>query len=117
MAWRVETTAEFDAWAASLEVQDEDALRRGMRLLATVGPTLGRPRVDRVYGSKYVNMKELRAGKMRALFIFDPKRSAVVLIGGLKIDQQWFYPRLITSADALYTRHLRRLHEEDRKNR
>ncbi|MHB1498041.1 MAG: type II toxin-antitoxin system RelE/ParE family toxin, partial [Acidimicrobiales bacterium] len=53
------------------------------------GPTLGRPLVDVVKGSKLHNLKELRpgsagAGEVRLLFVFDPTRRAVLLVAGDK---------------------------------
>ena len=51
------------------------------------GPALGRPLADRVSGSRLHNLKELRPGssgttEVRILFIFDPARNAVLLVGG-----------------------------------
>ncbi len=47
---------------------------------------MGRPTVDKVSRSKFHNMKELRpAGtSIRILFIFDPNRQAILLLGGDK---------------------------------
>ena len=48
-------------------------------------------------------MKELRAGSLRALFVFDPRRRAVVLVGGDKRgDWSEWYERTIPMADDLY---------------
>lgn len=57
--------------------------------LADIGPTLGCPMVDRVKGSTLQNLKELRPGssgrsELRILFIFDPRRAAVLLAAGDK---------------------------------
>jgi hypothetical protein len=55
-------------------------------------------------------MKELRSfgGNLRALFIFDPKRRAIVLLGGDKTDD-WtgWYGRNIPIADDRYDLHLK----------
>lgn len=55
-------------------------------------------------------MKKLRSfgGFLRALFVFDPKRRAIVLVGGDKTDD-WsgWYERNIPVADDLYDEHLR----------
>jgi arylsulfatase A-like enzyme len=50
-------------------------------LLELLGPTLGRPRVDTLKGSRHANMKELRplGGAIRILFAFDPRRMAILL--------------------------------------
>lgn len=55
-------------------------------------------------------MKELRSfgGTLRALFVFDPKRRAIVLLGGDKTDD-WtgWYERNIPIADDRYDLHLK----------
>jgi hypothetical protein len=55
---------------------------KAVDLLAERGPALGRPLVDRLEGSIYHNMKELRPGsagatEVRMIFAFDPIREAV----------------------------------------
>ncbi len=52
--------------------------------LAARGPALGRPLVDRIKGSRHHNMKELRTGTMRVLFVFDRDGRGVMLLGGDK---------------------------------
>jgi hypothetical protein len=52
-------------------------------------------------------MKELRVGTIRILFAFDPRRIAILLIGGDKRNKwnQW-YDEFIPIADDLYDEHL-----------
>ena len=73
------------------------------------GPSLGRPIVDRIKGSRHHNMKELRSvgGHIRVLFVFDPDRRAILLIGGEKAGR-WkdWYRKSIPIADDLYDLHL-----------
>lgn len=61
------------------------------------------------------NMKELRplGTNIRVLFAFDPRRVAILLIGGDKTDR-WseFYEEMIPVADNLYDEHLIELGEE-----
>lgn len=82
------------------------------KLLAMFGPSLGRPRVDTLKGSRHTNMKELRFkaddGVWRVAFAFDPTRCAVLLVAGDKsgVSQRLFYRRLIAKADARYDAHL-----------
>lgn len=58
-------------------------------------------------------MKELRAGTLRVLFAFDPRRTAILLIGGDKRDRwQEFYERMIPLADELFDEHLAALESE-----
>jgi hypothetical protein len=60
-------------------------------------------------------MKELRlpGGNLRILFAFDPRRCAMLLIGGDKTNlwDEW-YDKVIPVADALYTEHLATLKKE-----
>ena len=84
-----------------------------MRVLEQRGPGLGRPLVDSLTGSRHANMKELRAGTIRILFAFDPRRSAILLIGGDKRDRwQEFYEQMIPLADRLLDQHLADLEKE-----
>ncbi len=92
-----------------LEDQDANRIAAALDELERRGPTLGRPFVDGVKGSRHHNMKELRSvgGHLRALFAFDPRRRAVVLLGGDKsADWKGWYRRNIPVADRLYDRHL-----------
>ncbi len=74
------------------QVADDDTYDQiiaAIRILATVGPGLGRPLVDTIVGSRHNNMKELRPGssgrsEVRILFAFDPKRHAIMLLAGDK---------------------------------
>ncbi len=101
--------AEFDA--LSEEVQDELLAISG--LLETYGPSLGRPHVDTLAGSRYANMKELRfnaaGGVWRVAFAFDPKRQAILLVAADKsgIGQRRFYEGLIRKADKRFADHLK----------
>ncbi|MBK5956691.1 addiction module toxin RelE [Rhodoplanes elegans] len=107
---------EFDGLGA--EIQDEllaqaDALRR-------LGPSLGRPRVDTLKGSKHANLKELRfdagGGVWRVAFAFDPERQAILLVAGDKsgTSEKRFYKQLIAKADARFSDHLARIKKERR---
>lgn len=77
---------------------------------------LGRPQVDSIQSSKHHNMKELRvqhAGEpYRILFIFDPRRAAVLLIGGTKAGNERWYEEFVPLADAIYDRYLDELRTE-----
>jgi hypothetical protein len=81
------------------------AVTGAIDLLEMEGPTLGRPIVDRVNGSNFHSMKELRpAGtSMRILFIFDPRRQAILLLGGDKAGnwKSW-YDKNIPVAEGRY---------------
>ncbi len=66
-------------------------------ILADRGPALGRPLVDHVEHSSVQNLKELRPGsagrsELRVVFVFDPWRSAILLVAGDKSGnwKQWY---------------------------
>ncbi|MCM2265897.1 MAG: type II toxin-antitoxin system RelE/ParE family toxin [Desulfuromonadales bacterium] len=115
MSWNVLFCDEFDAEFEGMAEGLQDELLAHALLLREFGPGLGRPTVDTLKGSKHPNMKELRFnwnGEVwRVAFAFDPKRQAVLLVGGDKAsaDQKRFYKRLIVVADERYNRHLSKL--------
>ncbi len=117
MASNVEYTDEFEAWWSSLNEEEQIDVDAKVRLLEELGPALGRPHADTVRGSRHANMKELRiqhAGRpYRALFAFDPRRSAILLLGGDKTGNPHWYGESIPIADKLYDDHLRALEREE----
>ena len=116
MAWDVELTDEFLQWWSELDSAEKDSLAVSIELLVEKGPNLGRPHVDSVNGSRHSNMKELRTqhqGKpYRSFFAFDPRRTAILLIGGEKTGDKRFYGRMIPVADDLYDEYLREIKKE-----
>lgn len=115
MEWEVEYTNEFEAWWDSLLEIEQDAIVAAVGLLQNKGPALGRPLVDGIKSSKFANMKELRpmASHVRVLFAFDPRRCAVLLLGGDKTNN-WntWYDETVPKADLLYQEHLDTLRAE-----
>lgn len=115
MEWEVEYTDEFGAWFDQGDDATQDAIVSAVDVLVAVGPGLGRPLVDGVKRSRHANMKELRPlrGNVRVLFAFDPRRMAILLIGGDKTNR-WhaWYDEMIPVADQLYDEHLQTLREE-----
>jgi hypothetical protein len=79
---------------------------------------LGRPRVDTLKGCRHANMKELRfsaaGGEWRVVFAFDPKRRAILLVGGDKSggSEKRFYRELTRKADQRFDAHLAQLKKE-----
>lgn len=87
MAWEVSFTDQFEDWWDSLDEEAQDAIAGRVEVLEAIGPALGRPSVDQIKVSRHQNVKELRAssdGTLRVLFAFDPRREAILLIGGNK---------------------------------
>lgn len=117
MSWEVEFTTEFERWYRSLDRAEQDRIIAAVQVLRDRGPGLGRPLVDSVKGSAFA-MKELRVGTVRILFAFDPRRVAILLIGGDKRNrwQEW-YRTAIPQADRLYTKHLKTTGQVERKQK
>jgi len=113
MRWDVRLLDDVEAWLLGLDDDSYDLVAAAIDKLADDGPTLGRPLVDLVKGSRHHNMKELRPGstgssEIRVLFIFDPHRRAVLLVGGDKSgDWNSWYVRNIKIADDRYDGWLR----------
>lgn len=109
MAWSIEGTDEFQEWFAGLTHAEQDSIGRKVELLEHFGPALGRPDADGIKGSKYPNMKELRiqhgGDAYRVLYAFDPRRVAILLMGGRKGKKKW-YEKAIAAADGIYERYL-----------
>lgn len=92
VSWEVLYTARAADWIAELDGDAFRHVRAAIEMLEQRGPMLGRPLVDRIEGSRHHNMKELRAGTLRAGFAFDPDRRAIVLLGGDKRGEwkRWY---------------------------
>lgn len=115
MHWEVEYTEEFERWWNELTEIEQEKVAVAVKRLEEHGPALARPWVDTIKASRYNNMKELRplGGNLRVLFAFDPRRIAILLIGGDKTGRwQEFYKRLVPLADDLYDEHLLELRTE-----
>ena len=54
--------------------------------------------------------------RYRVFYCFDPRRSAILLIGGDKTGHDRFYEEMVPRADAIYDRHLEELAEEQKKS-
>ena len=111
--WDIEFTDEFGEWWGGLSEDEQESLTVGVKLLQVLGPALGRPHADTVKQSRHRNMKELRTqthGRpLRTFYAFDPRRKAILLIGGDKTGDKRFYDRMIPLADTLLDKHLQQL--------
>lgn len=82
MAWQVEYTDEFEEWWETLSDHEQELRTQS------------------------------RGNPLRTFFAFDPRRTAILLIGGDKTGDGRFYERMIPIADALYDDHLEDLKRE-----
>ena len=117
-SWRVEVDL-VDDWLRALDQKSYEQVIAALELLAERGPSLGRPLVDSVVGSRHKNMKELRPGssgrsELRVLFAFDPDRRAIMLVAGDKAGnwQKW-YRTNIALADDRFAEHLSQGRKDD----
>lgn len=116
MSWEVEYTDEFAGWWNILTEAEQEALDASVRLLEDRGPSLGFPHSCGINGSKHSHMRELRTqqggSRLRTLYAFDPRRSAILLIGGDKTGDKRWYDVHVPIADRLYDEHLEQLRKE-----
>lgn len=114
--WEVEFTDEFEAWWSTLEEDEQISVAASVRLLEAQGPQLGYPHSSGINGSRHGHMRELRTqhdGRpFRTLYAFDPRRSAILLIGGDKTGDGRWYEVNVRLADRLYDEHLAQLRTE-----
>ncbi len=114
--WTVEYTDEFGVWWHTLSEDQQEDIAMSVQLLRNLGPSLPRPHADTLKGSKHKNMRELRTQSsglpLRTLYAFDPRRCAILLIGGDKTGDNRFYEKMIPLADQLYDNHLKELENE-----
>jgi hypothetical protein len=113
----IEVTDEFVEWFASLNDSDAAAVTARVDLLAERGSSLRRPVVDVIRTSaNYPRLKELRCGTthaIRVLFTFDPRRTAILLLGGSKAGNwETWYEVAVPAADRLYSVYLGELRDE-----
>ncbi|MGI8550586.1 MAG: type II toxin-antitoxin system RelE/ParE family toxin [Dehalococcoidia bacterium] len=115
MSWEVEYTDEFNVWWEGLMQTEQAQVTRAVEALEQAGPALGRPWVGTIATSRHPNLKELRTrgGFLRVLFAFDPRRTAILLLGGDKRNQ-WtaWYERAVPLADRLYDTYLGEIRRE-----
>ena len=116
MSWNVEYTDEFGAWWTDLADGQQEDVAASVELLISVGPNLPFPHSSGIAGSRHGHMRELRVqsgGKpLRVFYAFDPRRAAILLIGGDKTGDDRFYDKYVPIADDLYDIHLDELRKE-----
>jgi hypothetical protein len=114
--WDVEATEAFEGWWRMLTEQEQDDVTALVELLEERGPQLPFPYSSGVEGSKFSHMRELRiqshGDPIRVFYAFDPRRTAVLLVGGIKTGKaKRFYKEYVPQADKLYEKHLKSLED------
>ena len=116
MAWEVEYTDEWEAWWATLTEPEQDSIAAVIGLLEDNGATLPYPYSSGIETSRHTHMRELRIQHQgqpyRILYAFDPRRMAILLIGGKKQGNDRWYETYVPLADKLYDEHLKILEKE-----
>src|SRR6267378_3646627 len=116
MAWAVEYTDEFGAWWKNLTEAEQEDVDAHVRELERRGPMLPFPYSSDVKGSTHGAMRELRVQSggrpIRVFYAFDPRRAAILLLGGDKTGDNRFYDRMVPLADDLYDTYLAELRKE-----
>ncbi len=112
--WDVFVVNEVREWIDGLDDATHARVVQAIDALAENGPGLGRPLVDTIHGSAIANLKELRPGTVRILFVFDPWRSSIMLVAGDKAGQ-WnaWYQEAIPLAEQRYEIYLKERAQEE----
>jgi hypothetical protein len=114
--WEVEYTDEFEEWWDGLSEAEQEDVAAYVTLLEKKGPTLPFPYSSDIRGARHTHMRELRVQHKgrpyRVLYAFDPRRAAILLIGGDKTGDDRWYDTNVPLADELYDRHLAALKKE-----
>ena len=117
MAWEVEVTDEFKTWWSGLAEAERISVERAVLLLEERGPHLPFPYSSGVSGSRHSAMRELRVQHQgqpyRVLYIFDPRRMALLLLGGDKTGDDRWYEKNVPLADQIYDDYLAEVEEEN----
>ena len=117
MAWEIEYTDEFEAWWEELAESIQDEIAMVVTNLRRLGPQLPFPHSSGIKNSRHSHMRELRIqfrGKpYRVFYAFDPRRTAILLIGGIKAMGNRFYRDMIPRADRIYDQHLEEIQNEE----
>ncbi|MDI1343466.1 MAG: type II toxin-antitoxin system RelE/ParE family toxin, partial [Pseudolabrys sp.] len=107
---------EFVDWWETLGAGAQDDVAAVVGVLEQRGPGLPFPYSSALAGSRHDHMRELRVQSggdpLRILYAFDPRRTAILLLGGSKTGDNRFYERMIPRADRLYDIYLDELRRE-----
>jgi hypothetical protein len=116
VSWEIEHSDEFEVWWNGLTMEEQESVAASVELLAQRGPSLPFPYSTGIKSSRHGQMRELRVqhqGKpLRVLYAFDPRRTAILLLGGEKTGNDRWYEEFVPKADQMYDEHLDALRKE-----
>lgn len=102
-------TDEFVEWFEALPDGEARTVMNVVDVLELAGVSLGEPHSSALKGTRYA-LRELRPKRgrspVRVVYAFDPRRQAVLLLGGHKGRGGRFYERLIEKSEKLWEEHL-----------
>lgn len=112
----MEVTNEFERWWDGLGAAEQDSVDFVVQLLIREGPMLPFPYSSGISCAKKYDVRELRVQHQgrpyRVLYVFDPRRRAILLIGADKTGQDRWYEGHVPLAEKIYSRYLRELKRE-----
>jgi hypothetical protein len=115
MATEVIVTADFETWWDGLDVEEQKSVAVVVAMLEERGATLPFPYSSGIAGSR--KLRELRiqhAGEpYRVLYAFDPKRNAILLLGGNKTGVGHWYDTYVPKAEKLFAAYLKESRQAD----
>ncbi len=116
MECEVEYTDEFELWWDDLTEAEQEDIGAIVGLLEIKGPHLPFPYSSGIEGSKHSHMRKLRIQHQgrpyRVLYAFDPRRAAILLLGGDKTGKNDWYRENVPISDRLYDEHIEELKQE-----
>ena len=116
MSWPVEYTDEFGGWWESLGAEKQDDVAAIVVVPEQRGPRLRFPYSSAVMGSRHGHLRELHVQNggdpLRIFYAFDPRRTAILLLGGSKAGDNRYYEHMILRADRLYDAYLDEIRRE-----
>jgi hypothetical protein len=104
-------TDDFAQWYRDLDDAGSEDVDVAIGVLESRGVSLGAPRSSEIKGTSFA-LRELRlqsnARPFRIFYAFDPRRQAVLLIGGDKtgIGNKRFYAQMIPRAERIWQEYL-----------
>lgn len=117
MTCDVEYTDEFEAWWNDLSGDEQASVKAYVDLLMERGASLPFPYSSGVRMSRHAHMRELRVQHRgepyRVLYAFDPRRTAILLLGGCKTGDDRWYRENVPKADRLCEEHPRTISEPE----
>jgi len=116
LEWEIEGTDEFERWWDSLSEAEQEDVRACVLLLREYGPALRFPFSSGITTSKHSHMRELRiqhrGEPYRVLCAFEPRRTAILLLGGKKTAERRWYETAVPLADRLYDEYIAEVKKE-----